>query len=275
MQEYIRTDQYLHQLSQIIARANRNFMPEKPDDSHTNLYYDVIGERITGRWFKAVGKFLTLAIDLDAWQFQILQGPRHVLYACDIVEKTTLQLETTLAAEWKNMGLDTGNLLAPMHFEIPEYPFAGEALKPAGALDLNRWKAMRRLANETGLHLLAHLQTPGEVRIWPHHFDTGVYTEPHEDLGIGFGLAMADQMVPSPYFYLAAYPSDNRPINYIHLPDLPAGRWIVGDHWKGAVLPLDELENYSNAVHAETTIAYLSTALNHYYESERRLNTGG
>jgi len=46
MQEYIKVDQYLHQLVQVIAKANRTFVQEKEDDSHTNLYFDSLGEKI-------------------------------------------------------------------------------------------------------------------------------------------------------------------------------------------------------------------------------------
>ena len=57
--------------------------------------------------------------------------------------------------------------------------------------------------------LLNHfLQTNVEARIWPHHFDTGIYAMPNEDIGLGFGLAMNDGLVGEPYFYLAAYKSE-------------------------------------------------------------------
>ncbi len=50
MQAYIKTDRQLHWLSQVIAKINRTYVPKKNDDSHTNLYFDNLGKRITGRW---------------------------------------------------------------------------------------------------------------------------------------------------------------------------------------------------------------------------------
>ena len=40
MHAYIKTDQLLHRLSQLIAKMNRQFVAKKEDDSHTNFYFD-------------------------------------------------------------------------------------------------------------------------------------------------------------------------------------------------------------------------------------------
>ena len=48
MQEYINTDRQLHWLSQVITKVNRSFVPAEKDDSHTNLYFDVIQKGIYG-----------------------------------------------------------------------------------------------------------------------------------------------------------------------------------------------------------------------------------
>ena len=50
MEGYTYADQKLHFLTQVIAKANRSYVPTKPDDSHTNLYFDTLDNRIVGRW---------------------------------------------------------------------------------------------------------------------------------------------------------------------------------------------------------------------------------
>ena len=52
MQEYNNIDKKIHQLSQIIAKVNRTFVPKKADDSHTNFFFDPLSHRLYGRWIK-------------------------------------------------------------------------------------------------------------------------------------------------------------------------------------------------------------------------------
>ena len=82
------------------------------------------------------------------------------------------------------------------------------------------------------------LQLENEICIWPHHFDTGIYVQVTDDLGLGFGLAMEDTMLDQAYFYMFGYHGES-PISYLNLTPLSAGKWETGEHWKGAVLPLN------------------------------------
>lgn len=243
MQEYIRADQYIHQLSQIIAKANRTFVPKESDDSHTNLYYDPVGERLLGRWIKTDDKKIMLALDLNAFQFDIINESLQVVHKFSIEGKTTAQLETEIAVPLAKLGLDTSGFANELHFEITDYPFKNDAFVNLPEAGLQQWKIYRKLANEAALHLLGYLQSEGEIRIWPHHFDTGIYAEVNLDIGIGFGLAMADGMEASPYFYLSGYALGDKELKFDHLPKLEAGRWEIGEYWKGAVLPMDNLLN--------------------------------
>ncbi len=47
MQEYNNSDRQIHWLSQVMAKANRAYVPEQKDDSHTNLYFDAPEKRIS------------------------------------------------------------------------------------------------------------------------------------------------------------------------------------------------------------------------------------
>lgn len=59
------------------------------------------------------------------------------------------------------------------------------------------------------------------------------------DLGLGFGLAMQDEVVGAPYFYLSAY-RENGEINYQNLLQDEEWRWTINEDWQGAVLALDD-----------------------------------
>jgi len=103
------------------------------------------------------------------------------------------------------------------------------------------WNEYRSLANVACDLLLGFLQDDGEVRIWPHHFDTGTYLEVTSEISLGFGLAMEDSMVGAPYFYFSGYGLNGNEIEYSKMTPPSVGKWVITEHWKGAVLPLSDL----------------------------------
>lgn len=239
MQEYTNTDRQLHWLSQVIAKVNKAFVTEKADDSHTNLYYDPVGDKLTGRWIERPEGEILLGLNLETMQFEWLNKMLKPLEAFAIFDKSIQQLEKDAAHYPGKLGMETSGIFQPMHFKIPDYGIKSLSEKDISREGLAAWKFYRQLANDTCSAILGYLQSQSEVRIWPHHFDTGIFAQVNDSLGIGFGLAMKDQMAGNAYFYLSAYKSSGR-INYVDLPELSRGHWETGS-WKGAVLKLDEI----------------------------------
>ena len=60
---------------------------------------------------------------------------------------------------------------------------------------LDEWMEWRTLGNEACKKILKILNVEGNIRIWPHHFDTGIYVAANLNLNIGFGFAMEDELV--------------------------------------------------------------------------------
>ena len=242
MQAYNKTDQQLHWLSQTIAKANRTYVTSKPDDSHTNLYYDDLDNRIVGRWINNGRDHLMLTLNLATLNLEWLNSAKEVVQSFETIGKTATDIENELAGQLTGIYLNPNGFTDKLHFEIPEYPFTGEPISAINDADIHEWKTYRKLANVLCGLVLGYLELEGEIRIWPHHFDTGIYVEVGQKLGLGFGLAMEDSMAGAPYFYLSAYPIHGI-LEYTDLPDLGSGRWEVGENWKGAILPLSELRN--------------------------------
>ena len=238
MQEYTRTDQTLHQLAQLLAKAGRSFVPQQEDDSHTNLYFDAMGQRLLTHPFEATGH--SLAFSLFAQSFEWVDEQRQTHFITKLAGQTYQQLEDLLAGAIKDTGLDADAFREDLHFDIPEYEAATKPIVPFDNEALGTWRYYRRLANQVGAALLGYLEAEGQARIWPHHFDTGTYAIIAEKMGIGYGLAMEDGMVGAPYFYLSGYPQ-NGEVDYDKTLNLSAGRWKVTENWKGAVLPLTDL----------------------------------
>lgn len=237
MQAYNKTDQTLHQICQVLAKAGRSFVPKQDDDSHSNLYFDALAQRIHTHPFGDLPR--TLAFNLYGNTFEWVDTRQRASLIIKLAGQTIEQLERTIAGQLLETGLDEKAFLEPLHFDIPEYDHPKTFL-PIAEEAVGEWRYYRRMANQVGTALLGFLQKEGQPRIWPHHFDTGTYCIVDDYMGIGYGLAMQDEMVGAPYFYLAGYPQKGE-VDYDQKPSLTNGRWQLGEHFKGAVLPLSAL----------------------------------
>ncbi len=244
MQEYDRTDRQIHWLSQVITKINRAFVPVKPDDSHTNFSFDPIGKKLFGRWIKGPDGRIIFSLNLQSLAFEWLDESRHILNEASFLDRPMDQLESAVTAYPASLSMETGRVFPPLHFEIPDYGFKVLSKKDIVEIGILNWINYRDLANRACQDVLTFLQAESEIRIWPHHLDTGIYTRVKKELGLGFGLAMKDSMVGLPYFYLAGY-GEAVNIPGQGLPVLSDGRWETGGPWKGAVLPLDRLSGKS------------------------------
>ncbi len=241
MKNYTNTDQKLHLLCQIIAKANRTFVPTKKDDSNTNLAYNMLKNRIEGRWIKAPTGKIILSLNVSNFQFEWKDEQNTVLDSFPSVGYTIEKIESEIDKGLGNLGLHSDAFKEPMHYKIPEYSFLNDPISPISYDEIRLWKMFRGLANVACENLMSSLKNMGEIRIWPHHFDTGIYIEPSTQIGIGFGLAMEDSLVGEPYFYFSGYGLNGYTIDYANFQVLEIGKWIVEENWKGAVLPLHDL----------------------------------
>jgi hypothetical protein len=261
MQEYINTDQKLHVISQLIAKANRSFIPKKDDDSHTNLYFDHLGKRIAGRWIKTSSSRVLFSFNLELFQFEWIDGSYKKIDSISLKNHALKEIEDHSEEVFKSLGLNTGGLKADLHYEIPSYSFSDKELSSINENDIHNWIEYRELVNNSCHSILGYLNATSEVRIWPHHFDTGIYAPTDLDIGIGFGLAMKDSLSDSPYFYLSGYAAEGK-INFSKLPELSHGKWQVGEHFKGAVYPLNSKDSLSAI--KENLDRFIKEALNKY-----------
>lgn len=244
MQEYIKTDSQIHWLSQIIAKVNKALVPEKEDDSHTNLYFDAISKRLIGRWIDTPEGKIMCALNLTNHSFEWLNNHLQNQSAISIEKKELKDLEQEVSEYPKSLGLNISKIANPQHFEIPDYKISAIQQEELTEEGIKKWSKVRELANNACLAITGYLQPESEIRIWPHHFDTGIYSQVTKSFGIGFGLAIEDSMVGEPYFYLSGY-SSGTPIQYKNLTNLDSGKWFTGEHWNGAVLPLGEIYDLS------------------------------
>lgn len=241
MQEYIKIDQHLHLLSQIPALITANLIEETEDYSHTNLVFDVVGKRMLTRWMVSANENVCLSLDLEKLTFQWIDKQIKVKKEIQIAGKTFEQTENEVKSSVTEIGFASNVFTKPLKYELEDYHFRAAEFHPFHEDGLNNWIKIRSLANAACERFLTHLNAAVEVRIWPHHFDTGVYTELANKLGVGFGLAMQDSLVDSPYLYLSGYALAGA-LGMDNLPKLEHGLWKTGG-WNGAVLPYSKLHH--------------------------------
>ncbi len=241
MQEYTKTDQHLHQLCQTLAKFGRSFAEAKKDDSHTNLRFDFIGKKIWGRWGNFNNDPLILSLNLNNQMFDLIDKKHQVVTSFETIGKTQGEVEVAIAHYLREtLKTDSADFLKELHFEIPGYDFKNDPIRQWDAQALNQWINYRHLANQSCSLLVDHLNVEAEIRIWPHHFDTGIYAKVNDNIGIGFGWAMEDSMIAEAYYYLSVYALNGNTIDYDSVKPLSAGKWITGKHWNGSVLSISD-----------------------------------
>ena len=239
LQIYNEVDQKLHQLSQIIAKFNRSFVPKMKDDSHTNLQFDTIGNRILGRWISTQKGNVIIGLEIDQLRFTVFDQHWKVVFETSAIGKSQMEIEDSFKPFCVTYNLSFELFKAPLHFDITPYSFIEDKYDLLPLEGLLAWKKWRSIGFEMCAQLLKHLQVKSEIRIWPHHFDTGIYTEVNDVIAIGFGLAMKDEVCITPYFYFSAYTLNDKNIDYDSFDPLQIGTWKIHSKMKGAVLEIE------------------------------------
>lgn len=244
----------MHLAAQYLAAASISFLDKKEDDSHTNLGYSIETKRLSTRPLTASGISLSLNYDLFALEW------------FDNSETNTLRLEGTThidVLQWIREMIKHSNLNKTydykLHYELPytindDYVFRLE--------DTNRLKELiqyRTLAQLVLQDFLQKHKLKSEIRIWPHHFDTGAFStiENSKGLTIGLGLAIPDTMCNDYYFYISGY-KGHESLTTISFKPLTRGNWF-NDNFKGAVLPVSKIEkNEGVTFFDEALVQYLN-----------------
>ncbi|MEM7297334.1 MAG: hypothetical protein AAF391_03610 [Bacteroidota bacterium] len=265
MEPYNSLDQRIHLLCQLIAKANRTFVSKRDDDSHTNLYFDSINNRILGRWIEQGTAPVLFSLHLDDLQIEVLDQGYMVSHSTSVVNKTLEEIEIEMEQWLPELGLNVNGFRDPLHYEIPTYSFEKEPFGELNKVNLEEWVKYRKLANQLSSDFLGFVQVEGEVRIWPHHFDTGIYFE-LQTIGIGFGLAMQDEMAGAPYFYMSGYPKTGS-VDYSNPGSLTNGRWEIHENYQGAILPIADLSGLSEEEQYEKTSICLKEAFSWFMDN--------
>lgn len=173
---------------------------------------------------------------------------------------TSLQLDGTTHAEiltWIEKMAAKAGIKVPYAYSFHyDFPYQIKDNFVFKLLDANRLRELLnlRILAQSVLETFLHDQNlNSEIRIWPHHFDTGAFAIFNDKAGlaIGLGLAVPDTVCGEHYFYISGY-KGHEVIDTSDFNPLSLGSWGVNGY-KGAILPATEIDKNMG-------IAFLSEA---------------
>lgn len=228
---YSQTQSTIHHAVQLLTLIGNNLMDARPDDSQNTSTFDPIAKTLMGESFKLNETSIQAKIHLSDFSLR-LEGIGKQL---NLSESSWEEAKNWISDLFHIKNLKGINYDLPKDFWPDHYAFSG--LEEQG---LSEWIQDRKQANQALDNLNRFIGKHSEIRIWPHHFDTGTYYELAFDddkalKSIGAGFAPPDSLVDEPYYYMYGWDAFGQ-LSYENRATLPAGRWIIQDNWKGVVL---------------------------------------
>jgi hypothetical protein len=244
-----------HHAAQFLALVGHHLIPQKPDDSNTNMEYFPNKNMLIGN---PLPNTLKLALKLTDLELFILDKHDNPLQNISLKRKTKKMVFNELKICLQNHAVDVSNFTDKLHYEIPKHPLDNGAVFSAEDKYLAENDIYRSNAKLVLSNIVSKMKNAEAVKIWPHHFDTGSFVSfAHNKNGelsqtIGLGLAIPDSMINEPYYYLS-YWSANKLANVDNLPSPATGKWLM-PKWTGGVLPISDVNSKCAEQEQEKTV---------------------
>ena len=245
-------EKMMHLTAQYLAAAGISFVEKKDDDSHTNLGFSIEKSRMETHPLSPNGDLLSLDyknftlnwVSQNNGTFFRLDGATH--------EKTLEWLkEVSETFLGKKYSYD-------FHYDLP-YEIADDFIfKLLDSNKLNELVELRVLTQLTLEQVLKDHNSTSDIRVWPHHFDSGAYVSLDENTAIGFGLAIPDTLCAEHYFYISGYKGHDALATEGFSP-LSNGEW-KNKGFKGAILPAASIDKQKAVLFFKEAIENYKTA---------------
>ncbi|MDC6365949.1 MULTISPECIES: hypothetical protein [Flavobacteriaceae] len=227
----------LHLAAQYLAAAGKSFLEHKSDDSHTNLEFS-IAEKSLLTW--PLGDSNTqLSLNYETFSLEWKSSSSESFSLKGKTQQEVVTWITKRAENFKFIKPYTYNL----HYTLPYSMSNEEKFATIDTHEINELIRLRTLAQNVISKFLEAEKLESDIRIWPHHFDTGAFAHLHDGSGksVGLGMAIPDTLCNDFYFYISGYRGHDS-LNTWAFPTLSNGKWI-NDGFKGAILPASNVDD--------------------------------
>jgi len=255
----------LHHAAQFVAAVGKSYLPERKDDSHTNLQWIFGRNQIAGEWIQAPGEQIRFAVDLNDFTLQVHNYNETSGQVLNLQKNRIPVVTDWIKTACKEYGLDPELYNPEMHYQIPDHPVQkGESFFIEKEL-LGQLRSFFSNAYVLLKELAGSYPQSDEIRIWPHHFDIATFLPLEYDASnkltrsVGVGLAAPDIYYNEPYYYVNRWPQIEQDVK--DLPELKGGGTWHEKDWKGAILKTSELQNTSQENQLVWTSEFLSHAV--------------
>lgn len=224
-----------HLATQYLATAGKSFLKHQSDDSHTNVGFFSEDHTIRTWFLDNSGTYLAFNFD----DFTLLWVSKQGKVSFKLDGKTHVEIVRWILKMASTSSLqNTYNY--DLHYDLPYTISDDFKFKLLSPKDLNQLLQLRVLAQNTLTIFLNHQKLESEIRIWPHHLDTGAFVALNDNSGksVGLGMAIPDSVMGDHYFYISGYMGHNS-IETDKFSKLTHGEW-KNDGFKGAVLNATE-----------------------------------
>ncbi|MCW5517678.1 hypothetical protein [Muriicola sp. Z0-33] len=242
-------DKMMYLAAQYLAAAGISFLDKIADDSHTNLGFVTGNASLNTRQLNQEGDVLSLNYE----RFTLNWNGKANNESIRLDGNTHQQIVNWIEDQARQAAMEQSYTFN-FHYDLPydiEDNFTFKLLDASRLSELTHLRILAQLVLEK---FLSAEGLTSEIRVWPHHFDTGVYAIDQQDaaLAIGAGLAIPDTVADEHYFYLSVY-KNHKAIATENLDPLSNGRW----HSKGFVGAVLPAKNET----VETVLAFYEQAL--------------
>jgi len=244
----------IHRGVQFVSMVGKHYLEHQADDSHTNMEWLADQRLLAGRWISGEKGRFRLAVAPSTLELAFLDEHSNASSGFQLDGRTKDEVLEWVRKGLQEQGLDQNALKMDLHYDVPVHETDEGA--PFRLFDQSVFDEATRVREnaERVLHIFRRrFDTASELRVWPHHFDSGSYIPVSFDeagsaiKSFSIGYAIPDGTVDEPYFYVTTWSakSDNE---YVDLPQLSSGEWLLSP-FQGAILRLSEIES---AAHAES-----------------------
>jgi len=241
----------MHLAAQYLAAAGISFLDRAPDDSNANL------------GFSTQDRCLCTHLLSENKDQLCLDYERFFLEWKNSRETTSFNLDGATHAEVVQWLSDTATTHLDkkyhykLNYEIPHTVGDSFTYRLSDSGKLKELLQLRILGQGVIEKIDKRYALDTPIRVWPHHFDTGIYCPlPKSDMKIGLGLAIPDSVCDQHYFYITGYKND-KVIQTTDLQKLSLGEWKSGNY-TGAILNTNGIMESDGIAFFEEAIKILS-----------------
>ena len=120
----------IHRGAQFISIIGHTYLSTEPDDSQTNMSWDVEKEMLVGRWVSSSGSRLRLALHSASLRLMLFREDVQEPLIYPLVGSTNAAALEWLRGQLDKAGLKGGLMDLDLHYEIPHHPTDDGAAYP-------------------------------------------------------------------------------------------------------------------------------------------------